>query len=183
MSGINTYNLEEVFTRFHFPRQSRDAFSVGVNCSRNLGCGCHPIAWVKSFFERANVYMDATLSYSADIAVDAFEKGLVPFMSSLNNRPDGAVLCRFRGWDLPIFLLEAHSSPYKNSVSHTASNVLNQLRLLWCFNDTIKECVGFTFPKFPTDDSQNKSFITKVTVSFTNYTFVVHLTQVGIWIV
>ena len=62
-------------------------------------------------------------------------------------------------------------SIYKDSVSHAALNVLDQLQLLRCSNNAIKECVGFTFLKFPTDDSQNKNCVTKVTVSFTNDMF------------
>ena len=174
LSGtIDTYNLEEVFTRFHFPTKSRSAFSIGINCSENLGCGCHPIAWVRSFFEET--FKDIPLSYSADITIDVFAKVLAPFQSSLNNRPAGVVLRKFQGWDLPIFMLEVHSSPYKNSVSHTAADVLEQLRLLRCFNNTIKECVGFTFPNF-----NNKTCVTKVTVSFTDYKFVVRLTPLEI---
>ena len=109
LPGINLmtyYNLEEVFTRFHFATKSRDAFSIGVNCSQNLGCGCHPIAWVRSFFEET--YKVTPLSYSANTMIDAFV-GLAPFLSSLNNRPDRVVLRKFRGWDPPIFMLEIHS--------------------------------------------------------------------------
>ena len=110
------------------------------------------------------------------IIIGAFVQGLAPFMTSSSNRPDGAVLKKFREWHLPIFTLEMHSSPYKNSLSHATANVLDQFRLFCCFNATIKECVGFTFPKYPTDKSDNKSCVTKVTVSFIQHMFVIKLT-------
>ena len=172
---IDAYNLEELFAHFRFTRKSRVTFSIGVDCSQNLGSDCHPIAWAKSLYEY--VYNTPhTLSYSADIQIDAFVQELAPFMSSSNNHPDGAVLRKLREWHLPIFMLEMHSSPYRNSVSHTAANVLDQFRLLRCFNDNIKECIGFTFPKYPTDKSANKSCVTKVTISFKEYMFVIKLT-------
>ena len=75
-------------------------------------------------------------------------------------------------WQLPIFCLEVdvHSSPYRNSVSKTAVDVLDQFRLLCCFNPNIPECVGFTFPKYSIE-----TFVTKVKVSFEDFTFVVRL--------
>lgn len=82
-----------------------------------------------------------------------------------------------RDWKLPLFILEVHSSSYKNSVSKTAVDVMDQLRLLGCFNAEIPECVRFTFPKY-----EAKTFVTKVTVSFDseNLIFVVHLVPLKI---
>ena len=118
-----------------------------MNCSKNLGGGCQPIAWVKSLIE-TSVRPSCNLSYTADIKLDAFDKGLIPFLSSLDNRPDGVVLGnKDKEWMLPLFILEIHSSPYKNTVSQTAADVIDQLRLLRCFNENIQECVGFTFPE------------------------------------
>ena len=175
----STYNLDDLFRHVNFPEKEREVYSNEVKCSRNFGDGCHAIAWVKSLIQSSR-----PLSYSANIALDAFEKGLVPFMTSLENRPDGVVLSSFQcdseDWDLPIFILEVHSSPYKNSVSKTAADVLDQLRLLRCFDKDIEECVGFTFPKYPTATAGNETCVTKVTVSFKKFRFLVHLTPLQI---
>lgn len=174
-----TYTLEDLFCHVHFTEEQRIYHSKEVKCSKNFGDGCHAIAWVKSLFPSLS-----HLSYSTDIALDAFKKGLVPFLISLENRPDGVVLgsfqCDSENWDLPIFILEVHSSPYKNSVSKTAADVLDQLRLLRCFNKDIKECVGFTFPKYPTATGNETTCVTKVTVSFNKYKFLVHLAPLQI---
>lgn len=86
-----------------------------------------------------------------------FDSCLVPCKCSLNNRPDGILYGKCGDFDI----LEIHSSPYKNFVSRTAANVLYQLRLVRCFHPDVKECVGFTLPKYG-----EKTCVTKVTVSF-----------------
>jgi len=69
---------------------------------------------------------------------------------------------------------------FKHSVNKTAADVLDQLRLLRCFDNTITQCVGFTFPKFATDGNQNKSCVVKVTVSFKNFQFQICLSSLHI---
>ena len=183
-----TYNLDDLFCHLNFTKKEREDYSNEVNCPRNFGAGCHAIAWVKKLIQSSSSLSSSSssLSYSADIVLDAFEKGLVPFLTSLENRPDGVVLGSFQcdggeNWNLPIFILEVHSSPYKNSVSKTAADVLDQLRLLRCFDkDHIDKCVGFTFPKYPTETLNNKTCVTKVTVSFKGFEFFVDLAPLQI---
>ena len=63
---------------------------------KNLGRGCHPIAWVKSLIEKScTIQSMSPLSYSANVVVNAFQKGLVPFRTPLDNRPDGVILGYF----------------------------------------------------------------------------------------
>ena len=174
------YNLEDLFCEVGFTDSQRHHYSRSVSCSRNLGGGCHPIAWVKSLIEKF-IRPSCHLSYTADIKLDAFDKGLIPFLCSLDNRPDGVVRGSFQcngiiQWMLPLFILEIHSSPYKNTVSQTATDVIDQLRLLRCFDANIQKCVGFTFPKYPTDNCSNQTCVTKVTVSFQKFKFVITLT-------
>ena len=171
-SDIDTYNLDQLLARFQFPKV-RDGHSVGVTAS--AGCNCTPIAWVKNIFERNYAYARTEFSYVADIEIKAFQDVLVPFMSSVKCRPDGAILRKFNCWNIPVFILEVHSSPYKHSVAKTADGLINQLRLLRCFDSNIDKCVGFTFPKFASGNSDNRSFVTKVTVSFKNCRFQIHL--------
>ena len=107
------------------------------------------------------------------------------FQSSLSNRPDGAVLRTFcrcgKEWKLPFFMLEIHSGgPYKNSVSQTAMDVIDQLRLLCCFDQNIIQCTGFTFPKYPQGLESNKTCVTKVTVSFESFHFIVRIFPLNI---
>ena len=82
----STYNLQQLLTHVQFTEALSNRYSDGVTCS--AGCNCHPIA-SENIFKTVCVYLDRTqLSYSADIVVKAFEKVLVPFMTSLKNRPD-----------------------------------------------------------------------------------------------
>jgi len=37
---------------------------------------------------------------------------LIPYFASLENRPDGAILCDYEDWKLPLFFTEVHSSRY-----------------------------------------------------------------------
>ena len=174
---VDPYNLDDLFTKVKFSEPDRERISAEVQSSKNLGRGCHPIAWVKSLIDKSCNPQD--LTYTANRRVDAFDEGLVIFQYSTDNRPDGVLLRSFRcdgkEWKLPLFILEEHSSPYKNSVSQTAVDVLEQLRLLRCFNRNIAECVGFTFPKYPTDSDSHKTCVTKVTVRFQNFQFAVSL--------
>jgi len=105
---------------------------------------------------------------------------LVPFISSIKCQPDGPILQKFNCWDIPVFILEVHLSPYKHSVAKMADGVISQLRLLRCFNTTIDKFVGFTFPKFASSNSHNRSFVTKVTVSFKNCQFEINLSTLSI---
>ena len=73
------------------------------------------------------------------------------------------VIRTIKKWLLPIFILEMHSSPYKQMVAKTIVVLIDQLRLLRCF---INGLVGFAFPKYDTD-----TCVTTVTVSSTDFTF------------
>ena len=111
--------------------------SVGLSCSqRVIGCGeGHATAWVKHLLDKS------------DLVFSILKEGLMPFRHSLNNQPDGVVLCHLSfdngGWKLPLFILGVHSSPYVYSVSKTVVDVMDQLRLLRCFNAEIRTKVHF----------------------------------------
>ena len=136
-----------------------------IETSDNVGDGCDAIAWIQSLIP------DKTMvTFTADKAVSAFQQYLIPFYCSVNNRPDGIFLKRFNTVTLPLFILEVHSSPYKNSVSQTAVDLLQQFRLLRCFDHNYNTCVGFTFPKYG-----EKTAVTKVIVSFEQFQFMIRL--------
>jgi len=161
---ITAYDLEELFDAVEFPMKKRKRISRNIKATE---IDSHAVAWVKHLID--NIYhaedIRSNFSYTSDVAVSAFEEGLTTFLCSNTIRPDGVVLYDFEEngnrWQLPLFILEVHSSPYQKSLAKTAVVVLEQLRLLRCFNWNIPECVGFTFPKYSV-----KSFVTKVTVSF-----------------
>ena len=175
------YNLDDLFTTLEFndPRWS------GVQYSGNATRGDKDVtAWVKSLIEHLQLN-HGNVSYTADISIEAFKKELTPFLCSIDNRPDGVVLRSFKfddiEWKLPVVIIEVHSSPYVNTLLQTAADVIDQLRLLRCFNANITECVGFTFPKYAGgNDIQNKSCVTKVCVSFENYQFNIQLFPLAI---
>ena len=162
---VAIYDLQDLFDYVQFtPLQSERA---QILSSRNLDEGCDPLVWIRSLIPDKR-----ELTFTADRIVKAFTRYLVPYIHSTNNRPDGVVLKAFSTstLPLPLCILEVHSSPYKNSVSQTAVDVLQQFRLLRCFNHNITECIGFTFPKYGT-----KSAVTKVRVCVELVELVVHL--------
>ena len=114
--------------------------------------------------------------FTADKIVSAFNEMRKPFAFPTNNRPGGAVLREFDDFELPILLLEVHCSHlYKHLVSKMAVNLISQFRLLRNFSPNHQECAGFVFPKYGT-----KSTVTRVSVCFENFRFVIRLTPVSI---
>ena len=165
----SVYDLDELFQVVQFSRE--DLRAIAVEHPAKDDTSHHAIAWVKYILSTdVHVPHSYTLTYQSDRTVVALEKGLIPFRAPLINRPDGVILCDYNDWKLPLFFIEVHSSPYKNTVSQTAVDVLDQLRLLRCFSPNIQECVGFAFPKYGT-----RSVVTKVKVSFENFRFVIRL--------
>ena len=175
---IPLYNLEDLFTKVNFTNPEH--FSKHIKASAKLDHGCHPIAWVSSL----QPVVSQNLTFMADVEVRSLAEGLVAFRSSLNNRPDGVVLRAFqhcgKEWKLPLFIIEVHSGIYKNSVAKAAMDVLDQLRLLRCFDQNIVQCIGFTFPKYPQGSSNNKTCVTKVVVSFESFRFIVRMFPLNI---
>ena len=172
------YNLEELFTFVNFTTDSCERFSQKVEASGKLSHDCHSIAWVSSLIPQ-HLVVSKNLTFTSDVEVKSLAEALVTFKCSLKNRPDGAVLhtfhCDGREWKLPLFIVEVHSNDYRITVSQTTVDLIDQLRLLRCFNRNISKCVGFAFPKYPEGSAPNKSCVTKVVVSFERFKFVVCL--------
>ena len=128
-----TYDLDDLFCHVSYrPTASRRR---RIETSQNVGDSCDAIAWIQSLIPDRNMF-----TFTADITVSAFKQYLIPFLFSIDNRPDGVVLKKFNTVTLPLFILEVHSSPYQNSVSQTAAD-LQQFRLLRCFNHNYNKCV------------------------------------------
>ena len=73
-----------------------------------------------------------------------FEK-LYPLYVTTDQRPDLTVS---RETDnLPLILVEVHSSPFAATVNKTILGVTDQLRLYRTYDASITRCVGFAFPK------------------------------------
>ena len=76
--------------------------------------------------------------------VPGFEK-LYPLYVTTDQRPDLTVS---RETDnLPLILVEVHSSPFAATVNKTILGVTDQLRLYRTYDASITRCVGFAFPK------------------------------------
>ena len=174
--AVPLYNLHDLFTKVNFTNP--EYFSKSIEASGNRDYGCHPITWVSTLISSQTV-CSQNLTFTADVEVRSLAEGLVAFTRSLNDRPDGVVLRTFqhRGkeWKLPLLIIEIHSGIYKNSVAKTAMDVLDQLQLLRCFDCNITHCIGFTFPKYPQGSNNNKTCVTKVTVSFESFRFIVRM--------
>ena len=167
---ISQYNLGELFQHLKVSRGCLNAWAENVTSPAGAAeSEIDLMAWIWSLASQLKLNLPE-LQFTADTEVKAFLEGLVPFLASTRNRCDGAVLKQFDEWMVPILLLEVHSSPYKNSVSKTAVDVIDQLRLLRSFNPHIHECSGFTFPKY-----REPSFVTEVRVTFSGFRFKVSL--------
>ena len=178
------YNLEELFTSVNFTSDSCERFSQMVNASvESYNHDRHSIAWVSSLIQHHQA-LSKNLTFTSDIKIESFAEALVTFQYSLEDRPDGAVMrtfhCDGKEWKLPLLILEVHSGNYRNTVSQTAAELIDQFHLLRCFNWSIDQCVGFTFPKYPEGSAPNKSCVTKVVVSFEKFKFVVRLFPLNI---
>ena len=177
------YNLEELFTVVNFTPNDREQFSKKVQTSSKCKPehDCHSTGWLSKLIQSYHKEDCKNLTFTSDLEIKSLSDALVPFRYSLKNRLDGAVLrtfhCDGREWKLPLFILEVHSDNYRNTVSQTAADLIDQLRLLRCFCRNIVQCVGFTFPKYPDlkASAPNKSCVTKVVVSFESFRFVVRL--------
>ena len=168
--NVEKYNLKDLFSKVKFSDKKLD----GVKYSGNARPGDKDItAWVKSLMEQLKLN-DSRVSYESSITLAAIKTGLKQFLWSTDIRPDGVVLLSFTFddtvWKLPMVIIEVHSSPYERTLAKTAADVIEQLRLLRCFNKNIEECVGFAFPKY-----EIKTCVTKVSVSFKKFKFVIQL--------
>ena len=76
--------------------------------------------------------------------VPGFEK-LYPLYVTTDQRPDLTVSGKTD--NLPLILVEVHSSPFAATVNKTILGVTDQLRLYRTYDASITRCVGFAFPK------------------------------------
>ena len=76
--------------------------------------------------------------------VPEFEK-LYPLYVTTDQRPDLTV--SRKADDLPLILVEVHTSPFAATVLKTILGVTDQLRLYRTYDANITRCVGFAFPK------------------------------------
>ena len=175
------YNLRDLFAEVNFTNPEH--FAQHIKPSVKLGHSCHPIAWVSSLIS-SQIVASQNLTYTAYVEVRSLDEGLMAFKLPLSIRPSGVVLhtfqCRGKEWKLPLFIIEVHSGDYKNSVSKTTMELIDQLRLLCCFDRNISQCIGFTFPKYPRGSKNNKTCLTKVAVSFEYFQFVVRMFPINI---
>ena len=76
--------------------------------------------------------------------VPGFEK-LYPLYVTTDQQPDLTVSRKTD--NLPLILVEVHSSPFAATVNKTILGVTDQLRLYRTYDASITRCVGFAFPK------------------------------------
>ena len=77
---------------------------------------------------------------------------MLPYLASVDTRPDAFVeLVRDGTTDIPLLMVEVHSGKTPDSYSHTINQgiigLIDQLRLLRHFDDSVITCSGFVFPK------------------------------------
>ena len=70
---------------------------------------------------------------------------LYPLYATTDQRPDLTVSRKMD--NLPLILVEVHSSPFAITVNKTILGVTDQLRLYRTYDASITRCVGFAFPK------------------------------------
>jgi len=111
------YDLEDLFGEVKFSKEYCCTNSAAVKfLSNKRDCTHHVIARVKYLNDAVLVLQSPRdHMYESEITVSALEEGLIPYCASLENRPDGAILCDYEDWKLPLFSIEVHSSPYKDN--------------------------------------------------------------------
>ena len=112
------------------------------------------------------------LSVSVDRELALFNKKLHPFMKSVRNRPDVALLKD----GLPLVLVEVQSSPFRDSLCKTAVDLIDQLRLLRNYDRRINHCTGFTFPDF-----KSRVCVAKVLAKWKSFCFNISYTPLTSW--
>ena len=75
--------------------------------------------------------------------------------------------------DLPVILVEVHSSPYEDSIMKCIIGVVDQLRLYRSYNSSITTCTGYVFPKLKV-----KQCVVEVQVTWTELVFWCKLTPI-----
>ena len=181
-SDFPKYNLAMLFEHLKVSDKSLERWAQNVVGPKSIIGDVHVTAWLYSLL--LPMYKQ-DLQFTEDTALAAFRAGLVPFLASTDNRPACAVLKHFhlrKEWKLPVLVAEVHSSgPYVNSLSKTVADLIDQLRLLRCFNsEAIDKCVGFTFPTYPTEEKQFLECVTVVTVMFKDFRFCVSMQKLSI---
>ncbi len=81
---------------------------------------------------------------------------LTPLFSSVKIRPDVGIY----DLDVPLMMLEVHSSPYNETLDKLAWDLLEQLRWLRNCDPKITEWSGFCFPKHGADSCVSQMDIT-----------------------
>ena len=109
------------------------------------------------------------LSVSVDLECN---NKLHPFMKSVRNRPDVALLKD----GLPLVLVEVQSSLFRDSLCKTAVDLIDQLRLLRNYDPRINHCTGFTFPDF-----KSQVCVAKVLVEWKSFCFNISYTPLTSW--
>lgn len=73
-----------------------ERISAEVICSQRVRNGCerHATAWVKHLLDNSDRLVP-DLTCKSDLVVSALQEGVILFQFSLDNKPDGVVLCAF----------------------------------------------------------------------------------------
>ena len=92
---------------------------------------------------------------------------LAPFHSTRLIKPD---VCVVTSGTIPVFTVdvEVYSETYEQTVKKAVLGAIAHLRLLRARNSQAESCIAFAFPG---NMQRQKSFVTKVTVSFVNFGF------------
>ena len=112
------------------------------------------------------------LSVSVELELAIFNEKLHPFMKSVRNRPDVALLKD----GLPLVLVEVQSSTFHDSLCKTAVDLIDQLRLLRNYDPRINHCTGFTFPDF-----KSRVCVAKVLAEWKSFCFNISYTPLTSW--
>ena len=103
--------------------------------------------------------------YTCDkVMVEVFQI-LPPFICNARQFLD---VCVYEwGKEIPLLLVEVHSSSYAHTIRKCAISVIDQLHLHRMAKPNITSCIGFAFPKLPQNDTHSyKQSVVQVKISW-----------------
>ena len=175
----DTYNLDQLFKCCKFD------LSKGPQRYINLIHGQsheeYPVSiWITDLIERAG-FGDKFSHVIHEVGRSVrFDSKLSPLLTSLDIRPDTCLYIAVNSFPLAIFMTEMHSgtshSSYDNTVWKTASNTIDQLRLLKMYKPELKKVTSFVFPKLFVTSKVSK---VEVTFSVQELQFVVQIEELS----
>ena len=161
----DTYTLDQLFECCNFDLSKAPKKYYNVVNGRSYKE--YPVSiWITDLIETAGFISDKFEHVAPTVGMGVnFDQVLSPLLTSLDIRPDTSLRIVVNQYALPIFMSEMHSgscsSSYDNTVWKSASNSIDQFRVLKMFKPELKKVTSFVFP-----NPYIRTKVSKVEVTF-----------------